>query len=351
MTYRRLLAWLATDQCIHGHTHSLSANLMTLCGLHDNAGTSVTDPLIGLEYHHGREEVVDIAFKGGVEMLQLPHLQNTTDYHHLCDFLHRQSRLDVVDKSNIWVEYDHSPSGYQIAALFQGFRRANAASVDPHQLIDNYLTTLKGNASSRNRSSQCLAMMCELFGIPDFLGVMLRDSDDVVKLVCQIHAQMHSGLTRLLSDHFAEIIASNGLGPDELIGGIDAYASTATAKISLDINLKDDVFLPRLCLEIHPPRHSAIGHRGRIEDSGLIQISTILDHLGISQNLKLSVFGLLQQYPSGKKRLQNFWPGNQEYLYSSYYHAKACMTLGSTSVKSYILHEYLDENAELDSVR
>ena len=179
--------------------------------------------------------------------------------------------------------------------------------------------------------------------MPDYLGFLLRSNDNCVKFVCQIDGQMQGALVQLLSDYFPAIVNSDGLQVENIASSINAYASRATAKISIDINLSCDIFLPRFCLEIYPPRDSPVGHRARVDEAGCTEVIRLLEHLRMPQTLKTSLISLMGQYPSGKKRLERLWSTNQEYLYSSYYHAKACLMPGRKSLKSYIMHEYFDQ--------
>ena len=343
MTYCRLLTWLATDESIGELAPSLREKLIALCRLHDNQTTYTLNPLIGLEYHHGPDKTMDVSFKGGIEMLQLQALEANFKHQRLSNFLHQQSALGVADIDNIWVEYDHTPKGYTIAALFQRFCPSPEADTHAKELIESYLAAISGQRPLGHGSSRSLAVLCKLFGMPDYLGVLMRSNDNCVKFVCQIDDHTQGALAQLLCDYFPAIANSDGLHHENIASTINAYVSKATAKISIDINLDDDIFLPRFCLEIHPPRNSPVGHRARVDEAGCTEVIRLLEQLRIPRTLNTSLMNLMGQYPSGKKRLERLWSTNHEYLYSSYYHAKACLMPESKSLKSYIMHEYFDQ--------
>ena len=338
MSYTTLCSWLETGEAIGTATQLTGERLNSYSAIFDQL--AVVDghkPFLGLEYHHDSADKMDLSLKGGFELFDLNDLRYPNWLMTLIKSLKDNVASTNLDGNIFYVEFDQGLKGFSLAGFFRSFgSQCSGGKAAIHYPATDYLELFDNLRGCDSKSSKCLASFLSEIGQPDWVGVMARGGN-VVKLIASLTQNNIETTKAFCSKYFGKIFNTRGICLDATFFEIQECLPQSKLRVSLDLDLGRDIFLPRFSMEMGPAT------AGKEAKAWPDTIENLMDCIKISRNHMSEFKTIFAILPKGVKRPTALFSGDLEKLYCFYYHLKANITLSRSTIKSYIGAHYLKE--------
>jgi hypothetical protein len=324
--YRGLIAWLAKSP-VNFLSSSQYHSLTEMCQAPDTRGIGIDHKLLTiLEVHHDDSGLVDISFYVEGDLALLKGIAFPRRILRWIEQAETRNQRDVLPQQ-YWIEFDSDSTGYHLMGLFQ---RCSPAACDTKSFFEQIEPTLG--------ASSFLSTIVNGFGIPKQLGLIAR-GHDCVKVVIPLRGSCRKALKQLMAQWFSPQLSNAGLNHETLADVLLQQSPAVHINLSLDCNLAHDKPGEVLCFEI------AI--EGKLVDKGIhtCQLHELLVSLNVPADQLRRHKKLRNQLPYAVRR-PSINLIDQEYLYLTPSHVKACIGPDQVTLKDYL---YL--GALQDSVR
>ena len=336
MSYTSLCKWLETEEGT-GVITRFSAERLSSHSKIFNQLTSIDShrPFLGLEYHHDSENELDVSLKGGYELFELKDIEYPQWLLDLAGRVENNLIATNPVEEVFYVEFDQGSEGFSLAGFFKRFFTqggdGEALNADPVMGCLELFDKFRGCDS---KSSSCLAEFLNEIGVPSWVGFMSRGGN-VVKLVAHLNEININRAGQLCAKYFANIFDANFISIASTFDEIKASLTHSAIRLSLDLDLDRDIFLPRFSLEV------ATRTYGKEAKEWPLSVTRLMDCLQISKSAASDFKRIFNMLPKGIKRPSNPITADLEILYCQYNHLKISVTSNATTIKSYISANHL----------
>ena len=335
MSYITLCKWLGTEEET-GVITLLSAERLDSYSKIFNQLISIDShrPFLGLEYHHDSGNELDVSLKGGYELFELKDIVYPQWLIALARYV-ENNQISSNPVEYFYVEFDQDSEGFSLAGFFKSFLTqggdGEALNADPVMGCLELFDKFRGCDS---KSSSCLAEFLNEIGVPSWVGFMSRGGN-VVKLVAHLNEININRAGQLCAKYFANIFDANFISIASTFDEIKASLTHSAIRLSLDLDLDRDIFLPRFSLEV------ATRTYGKEAKEWPLSVTRLMDCLQISKSAASDFKRIFNMLPKGIKRPSNPLTADLEILYCQYNHLKISVTSNATTIKSYISANHL----------
>jgi hypothetical protein len=338
MSYTTLCQWLKTEESTGLATQLTAERIASYSKIFDQlAVIDGHQPSLGLEHHHDLANELDLSLKGGLELLKLKDIRYPRWLIDLARSMEDNIDFTKLRENTFYVEFDQGPDSFSLAGFFRSFSALGGdGETTSYQPAMDYLALLDKFRGCDSKSSQCLSEFVNNIGYPAWIGVMTRGGN-VVKLIALLSKHNIETAKTFCSNSFSQVFNDSCISIDTMFLEIQECLPQLAIRVSLDLDLDRDIFLPRFSLEVAP---AMAGKEAMDWPQSLIRL---MDCLQISNNATSDLQKLFKILPRGIKRPTNFMSGEVEKLYCSYYHLKTSTTSSGSTIKSYIGAHYLKE--------
>jgi hypothetical protein len=248
-------------------------------------------------------------------------LANLTDQH---------QDIHALFGSVYHVEFDQGAQGYCIAGFFQQCQFSDGHQQTRFHALVERLGRITNLKQSNLIGCSCLEQFSYQVGSPVQIGFMMRNAS-IIKLVGPpICNENIVGTKEFARHYFGKLLRDLGLEIDFLFGTLSDSMTWFNSRISIDLDLMYDRFLPRLSLEIFRKEQRADDY------SSAICFRALLEKLGTSSSAIRASVALHSKLPYGEKRPVYFWSADMETMWIRTNHIKVSFDINGVSVKSYV---------------
>jgi len=244
------------------------ASLSGLCEAFDKASSyqSTASDCLGIEFHHS-DSVLDAFFYGKADVLK-------SKIFYCPDWIEKHFSFVEADlglhhfPDGHYFELDKVGNSYMLAGMFQAYNPSPDAKSNIENII-NYLRAIEFVVEDNPRIRSNLEFLQTTFGCPYQIGLM-SGRGKIVKLVTDLSSEtsVKPHKDQILK-FIEECLAHQSDGFNASIRQISELITVAVekckTKISLDYNISEECFCPRLGIEL-APRGST-----RFQDCNIIQ--------------------------------------------------------------------------------
>jgi hypothetical protein len=339
MSYTTLCHWLETDEVTGTVTQLTADRLNSYSDIFDQL-TAVDGhkPALGLEYHHDSGDEMDLSLEGGFELFDLNDIRYPEWLMALIGTLKANADSAKPTNNSFYVEFDQGNDGFSLAGFFRSFgaQEGDGKTTNQHPATE-YLELYDKFCGCNSRSSKCLASFICKIGHPDWVGVMARGGN-VVKLIAPLHEDNIETAKAFCLNHFGALFNPSCISIDSTFLEIQECLAQSVLRLSVDLDLDHDIFLPRLSLEVGPT--ITVGEEAEAWPESVMRLMNCLQ---ISNKATSDFQRIFKILPRGIKRQSGFISGDLEIMYCRYHHLKASTTLNGSTIKSYMGAHYLKE--------
>lgn len=199
--------------------------------------------------HTGCTEPIDLSFYGKSEILNVHGYGIPKFAHHLAKLLNEPSYQGLL-ADQYFTEFDQDSSRPKLVGIFQGFNQGSASSVkDAYGLISQLLIQCGAFPDINTKTHAPLRELFSLIEIPSQLGFMCGRGS-LIKVIGQ--TSQPQAMQQFLETHFSSATEHS----PGLIARLADHASHPEGmqplSYSLDYDMKKQMFLPRLSIEVFP---------------------------------------------------------------------------------------------------
>ena len=336
MSYISLCKWLGTEEET-GVITLLSAERLDSYSKIFNQLISIDShrPFLGLEYHHDSGNELDVSLKGGFELFELKDIGYPEWLIALTSSIENSLNTTNLEEKVFFAEFDQGSEGFSLAGFFTNFftQGGDNKALNVHPVM-GCLELFDKFRSCDSKSSSCLTEFLKEIGDPSWVGLMSRGGN-VVKLVAYLNEINIDRAEQLCTKYFVNIFGANLISIASTFEEIKASLTHSAMRLSLDLDLDRDIFLPRFSLEV------ATRTYGKEAKEWPLSVTRLMDCLQISKSASSDFKRIFNMLPKGIKRPSNPLTADLEILYCQYNHLKISVTSNATTIKSYISANHL----------
>ena len=310
MSYTSLCKWLETEVGAGIITRLSAERLSSYSKILDQLSSIESHrPFFGLEYHHDSGNELDVSLKGGFELFELKDIGYPEWLIALTSSIENSLNTTNLEEKVFFAEFDQGSEGFSLAGFFTNFftQGGDNKALNVHPVM-GCLELFDKFRSCDSKSSSCLTEFLKEIGDPSWVGLMSRGGN-IVMLLANLNEGNIKEAEKLCAKYFINIFGTNSISIASTFEEIKASLIHSFIRVSLDLDLDHDIFLPRFSLEVST-KSSA-----KEAKNWPLKVMRLMDCLQISKSASFDFERMYNKLPKGIKRPSNPITADLEILY------------------------------------